>query len=60
MKYPIEKNTCSLEVKKSRFIGIGQYIDSISEVKEIVKELKSEHHGANHVVHAAIVGKKGF
>ncbi len=59
MRYPTETQTCEIEIKKSRFIGLGQYIDSIDQVKEIVRDVKKEHTAANHVVHAAIVGKKG-
>ena len=59
MKYPTETYSEEIEVKKSRFIGTGQYIDSLDEVKGIVSSLRKEHSGANHVVHAAIVGKNG-
>ncbi|NCB01591.1 MAG: YigZ family protein [Spirochaetia bacterium] len=59
MRYPTETIVCEIEVKKSRFIGIGQYISSIDEIKDIIRHLRSEHSGANHVVHAAIVGKTG-
>jgi len=59
MRYPVETYSEEIEVKKSRFIGIGQYIDSTDEVKGIITALRKEHSGANHVVHAAIVGKNG-
>ncbi len=59
MRYPLETYIAETEVKKSRFIGIGQYIDSLDEVKGIISTLRKEHSGANHVVHAAIVGKSG-
>lgn len=59
MRYPLETYIAEIEVKKSRFIGIGQYIESLDEVKRIITTLRKEHSGANHVVHAAIVGKNG-
>jgi uncharacterized YigZ family protein len=59
MRYPVETFKEEIEVKKSRFIAIGQYIESLDEVKGIVNALRKEHSGANHVVHAAIVGKDG-
>ena len=48
-----------LELKKSRFIAIALKAESLEKVKDIVKETRAEHPKANHVVHAAVIGKNG-
>ncbi|MGH0052532.1 MAG: YigZ family protein [Sphaerochaetaceae bacterium] len=50
---------CEIEVKKSRFIAIAHPIQELSQIKELVNETKGLHTGANHVVHAAVLGPKG-
>ncbi len=50
---------CEIEVKKSRFISIALPISELSQIKELVNKTRSDHPGANHVVHAAVVGERG-
>ena len=45
-------NTSTLEIKKSKFIGLYYELDSIDEVKVILNELREEHKKARHIVHA--------
>ncbi len=59
MKRPIETKTEEIEVKRSRFITIGQYLDDAGEIKGIVNALKAEHPHASHVVHGAVIGENG-
>lgn len=59
MKILKQRSQCEIEVKKSRFIAIAQPISELSEIKNLVNETRAEHPGANHVVHAAVVGPKG-
>lgn len=51
-----EERKCELVVKKSRFITVAKICNSISEVKRLVDEARTEYHDASHVVHAAVVG----
>lgn len=46
-------------VKKSRFIVIALPINSLDEVKTLVREVWQRHPEATHVVHAAVVGDSG-
>lgn len=48
-----------IEVKKSRFVAIACPIEDLGEIKERVNQTRAEHPQANHVVHAAIIGKSG-
>lgn len=48
-----------LEVKKSRFIALARKCTSLEMAKALVRETRALHPGANHVVHAAVVGKQG-
>ncbi len=50
---------CEIDVKKSRFIAIAQPVQELSQIKELVTETRAQHPGANHVVHAAVIGPKG-
>ena len=47
-----------LVVKKSRFIAIAQICTDITQVKEMVEKVRRDNPGANHVVHAAVVGNQ--
>ncbi|HAB66625.1 MAG TPA: proline dipeptidase [Firmicutes bacterium] len=42
----------TLEVKKSKFIGLCYLIDSTEQVKEILEDLKKEHKKARHMPYA--------
>jgi len=48
-----------IEVRKSRFIAVAIPITDLSEIKGLVAQARLEHPGANHVVHAAVVGPDG-
>lgn len=45
-------NTNTIEIKKSKFIAYLYDIDEISEIKEILENIKYEHKKAKHVVYA--------
>ena len=45
-------NTSEQIIKKSRFIGYYFELNDISEVKEILEDLKCEHKKARHIVYA--------
>ena len=45
-------NTCTLEIKKSKFIAYYYEVDSTKEVKKILEDLKKEHKKARHIPYA--------
>lgn len=45
-------NTCTLEIKKSKFISYYFEIEQVDEVKEILENLKKEHKKARHIPYA--------
>ena len=49
-------NESYLEIKKSKFIGILYTINDISEIEQIINELKKEHKKARHIVYAYKIG----
>ena len=49
-------NESYLEIKKSKFIGLLYTINDISEVIQIINELKKEHKKAKHIVYAYKIG----
>lgn len=55
----IERAEAEIVVKKSRFIAIAIPASTLEEVKKAVESVRKEHPEANHVVHAAVVGKAG-
>ncbi|MGI6466006.1 MAG: YigZ family protein [Sphaerochaetaceae bacterium] len=59
MRIPLEEKTVEIFVKKSRFIAIAKPIASVTQIKENITATRNEHPHAAHVVHAAVVGKKG-
>lgn len=59
MKVLLENAESEIIVKKSRFIAIAVKSESLEEVKEIVRAVRDKHPKANHVVHAAVIGKSG-
>lgn len=59
VRIPLESAHTELEVRKSRFLAFATPCTSLSEAKSMVATLKAEHPGANHVVHAAVVGERG-
>lgn len=59
MKVLLESATNKIEIKKSKFISITLPIKELSEIKPLINQAKKDNPGANHVVHAAIVGPTG-
>ena len=59
VRIPLESAQTELEVRKSKFLAFAIPCTSLTEAKEMVSTLKAEHPGANHVVHAAVVGEHG-
>lgn len=59
MKIPLHPAHYELEVKKSRFIALALPCTSLAEVKDLVTRTKADHPGANHVVHASVIGDHG-
>ncbi len=59
MERVTETKSAEIEVKRSRFIAVGQYIDDPADIKNIVNSLKAEHPHASHVVHGAVIGENG-
>ena len=53
-----EERQAEIVVKKSRFIAIARICNSIPEVKTLVDKTRTLHPGANHVVHAAVIGNQ--
>lgn len=45
-------NEVTIEIKKSKFIGLYYEINSIDEAKEIIETLKKEHKKARHIPYA--------
>lgn len=45
-------NTNTIEIKKSKFVAYLYHIDEISEINEILKNIKYEHKKAKHIVYA--------
>lgn len=59
VRVPLESVQTELEVRKSKFLAFAMPCSSLTEAKHMVNTLKAEHPGANHVVHAAVVGEHG-
>lgn len=49
-------NEYKYEIKKSKFIGLYYEVESVDEVNEILKELKTEHKKARHMPYAYKIG----
>lgn len=45
-------NTNTIEIKKSKFVAYLYDIEKISEIKEILENIKYEHKKAKHIVYA--------
>ncbi|MDC7233629.1 MAG: YigZ family protein [Spirochaetales bacterium] len=56
---PAEKAEFELSIKKSRFISLLFPVDNDRDVRRILKELREEHTGANHVVWTYVLGDEG-
>lgn len=55
---PIDMFKTEIEIKKSRFIGLGYPIDSTVEAREILKDIRKEYPDSRHVCYAFVFGKK--
>ena len=54
-----ERAEAEIEVKRSRFIAIALPANTPEDVRNAVLSIRKEHPDANHVVHAAVIGKAG-
>ncbi len=59
MRTLVAQTQTEIEVRKSRFIAVAIPITDLSAIKGLVAQARLEHPGANHVVHAAVVGPDG-
>ncbi len=59
VRVPLESAQIELEVRKSKFLAFAIPCTSLTEAKQMINTLRAEHPGANHVVHAAVVGESG-
>lgn len=53
----LESAETFIEVKKSKFISIAFPCSEYDQIKEIVAKVRKDHPHANHIVHAAVIGK---
>lgn len=49
-------NEYTLEIKKSKFIGLYYEVNNVDEVKSILENLKKEHKKARHIPYAYKIG----
>lgn len=54
---PLKTYTSEIEIKKSRFIGIGYPISSVEDAREILKNLKKEFSDSRHICYGFLWGK---
>lgn len=59
MRVPTATHSVEIEIKRSRFIAIALPLFSVADIKGHIHERRKAHPQANHVVHAAVVGKEG-
>ena len=59
MRVLTAQTEAEIEVRKSRLIAVAIPITDLSAIKGLVAQARLEHPGANHVVHAAVVGPDG-
>ena len=48
------------EVDKSKFIAFGKAVEDEKDVANYIDRVKESHPGANHYVHAYVIGKDGY
>jgi uncharacterized YigZ family protein len=56
MRIPTGSFTAETEVRKSRFIATAFPCSSFDDLKAVIAQTRKDNPGANHVVHAAVVG----
>lgn len=49
-------NTSSIEIKKSKFIGLLYHVETVDEIETILDDLKREHKKARHFPYAYKIG----
>ena len=59
MLIPIGSATAEIEVRRSRFIAIATPVEESEAMRTLISETRALHPQANHVVHAAIMGRDG-
>lgn len=59
MQVLLERAEAEIEIKKSKFIAIALPVKTHDDVRNAVSSIRREHPTANHVVHAAVIGKAG-
>jgi len=59
MLIPVGSATAEIEVRRSRFIAIATPVEESGAMRALISETRSLHPQANHVVHAAIMGRDG-
>ncbi|NLA93154.1 MAG: YigZ family protein [Spirochaetales bacterium] len=59
MLIPVGSATAEIEVRRSRFIAIATPVEESEAMRALISETRSLHPQANHVVHAAIMGRDG-
>ncbi len=56
MLVPKGRSQVTLEIKKSIFISIGEYVSTAERAREIIKAARKEYSDSSHVVHAFLSG----
>jgi len=56
---PGHEAASEIQIKKSRFIGLVYPVETDREVKSLLKKLRGEHPGSNHIVWSYILGDSG-
>ncbi|HHU87742.1 MAG: YigZ family protein [Sphaerochaetaceae bacterium] len=59
MLIPVGSATAEIEVRRSRFIAIATPIEESEAMRALISETRAQHPQANHVAHAAIMGRDG-
>ena len=59
MQVLLERAEAEIEIKKSKFNAIALPVKTHDDVRNAVSSIRREHPTANHVVHAAVIGKAG-
>ncbi|NLA93221.1 MAG: hypothetical protein GX842_07330, partial [Spirochaetales bacterium] len=59
MLIPVGSATAEIEIRRSRFIAIATPVEESEAMRALISETRSLHPQANHVVHAAIMGRDG-
>jgi uncharacterized YigZ family protein len=59
MRIPLGLAETEIEIRKSRFIAIAKPVTTTEEVKQEIALVRKAYPQANHVVHAAVLGKNG-